>query len=91
MSMGYLTSFTKDMVAGRGYIGLSASSMVGGAPLGSMLCALIFGVADAASNQLQLTSAPSDLVLMMPYIVTIVVLVLLSVAKYGRAHRKMKR
>ena len=90
MSMGYLTSFTKDMVAGRGYIGLCASSMVGGSPIGAMFCALIFGVADAVSNQLQLTNAPADLVLMMPYIVTIVVLVLLSVVKYGRANRKMK-
>ena len=90
MSMGYLTSFTTDMVAGRGYIGLCASSMVGGSPIGAMFCALIFGVADAVSNQLQLTNAPADLVLMMPYIVTIVVLVLLSVVKYGRANRKMK-
>ena len=90
MSMGYLTSFTKDMVAGRGYIGLCASSMVGGSPIGAMLCALIFGVADAVSNQLQLTNAPADLVLMMPYIVTIVVLVLLSVVKHGRATRKVK-
>ena len=90
MSMGYLTSFTKDMVAGRGYIGLSASSMVGGSPIGAMFCALIFGVADAVSNQLQLTNAPADLVLMMPYIVTIVVLVVLSVIKYGRARRRTK-
>ncbi len=90
MSMGYLTSFTKDMVAGRGYIGLCASSMVGGSPIGAMLCALIFGVADAVSNQLQLTNAPADLVLMMPYIVTILVLVLLSVIKYGRMTRKAK-
>ena len=90
MSMGYLTSFTKDMVAGRGYIGLCASSMVGGSPIGAMLCALIFGVADAVSNQLQLTNAPADLVLMMPYIVTIVVLVLLSVIKHSRANRRMK-
>ena len=90
MSMGYLTSFTKDMVAGRGYIGLSASSMVGGAPLGSMLCALIFGVADAVSNQLQLTNAPADLVLMLPYIVTIVVLVVISVINYNRANHKAK-
>ncbi|HCI73050.1 MAG TPA: ABC transporter permease [Lachnospiraceae bacterium] len=90
MSMGYLTSFTKDMVAGRGYIGLCASSMVGGSPIGAMFCALIFGVADAVSNQLQLTNAPADLVLMMPYIVTIVVLVFLSVIKFGRANRKAK-
>ncbi len=90
MSMGYLTSFTKDMVAGRGYIGLCASSMVGGSPIGAMFCALIFGVADAVSNQLQLTNAPADLVLMMPYIVTIVVLVGMSVAKHERAARRMK-
>jgi simple sugar transport system permease protein len=90
MSMGYLTSFTKDMVAGRGYIGLSASSMVGGAPLGAMFCALIFGVADAVSNQLQLTNAPADLVLMLPYIVTIVVLVVISVINYNRANHKAK-
>ena len=90
MSMGYLTSFTKDMVAGRGYIGLCASSMVGGNPIGAMLCALIFGVADAVSNQLQLTNAPADLVLMLPYIVTIVVLVVISVINYNRANRKAK-
>ena len=90
MSMGYLTSFTKNMVAGRGYIGLCASSMVGGNPVGAMFCALIFGVADAVSNQLQLSHAPADLVLMMPYIVTIVVLVALSIIKQGRAARKIK-
>ncbi len=90
MSMGYLTSFTKDMVAGRGYIGLSASSMVSGSPIGSMFCALIFGVADAVSNQLQLTNAPADLVLMLPYIVTIVVLVVISVIKYNRATHRVK-
>ena len=84
MSMGYLTSFTKDMVAGRGYIGLSASSMVGGSPFGAMFCA------DATSNQLQLTNAPADLVLMLPYIVTIVVLVVISVINYNRANRKAK-
>ncbi len=88
MSMGYLTSFTKDMVAGRGYIGLSAASMVSGSPIGAMFCAIIFGVADAVSNQLQLTNAPADLVLMLPYIVTIVVLVVISVIKTRRTlHR----
>ncbi len=90
MSMGYLTSFTKDMVAGRGYIGLCASSMVGGSPIGAMFCALIFGVADAVSNLFQLTNAPADLVLMMPYIVTILVLVLISVIKHQRAARRLK-
>ena len=65
-------------------------SMAGGHPIGAMFCALIFGVADAVSNQLQLSNAPADLVLMMPYIVTIVVLVLMSVIKHQRANRKAK-
>ena len=64
--------------------------MVSGSPIGSMFCALIFGVADAVSNQLQLTNAPADLVLMLPYIVTIVVLVVISVIKYNRATHRVK-
>jgi|LAHS01.1.fsa_nt_gb simple sugar transport system permease protein len=90
MSMGYLTSFTKNMVAGRGYIGLCASSMVGGSPIGAMFCAMLFGVADASSNVLQMTSAPTDFVLMLPYVVTIIGLIVISVVKQNRTRKKIK-
>ena len=89
MSMGYLTSFTKNMVSGRGYIGLCASSMVGGSPVGSMLCAMLFGVADAASNSLQLTNAPTDIVLMLPYVATIVGMIAISAAKANKMKKKI--
>ena len=83
MSMGYTSAFTKNMVAGRGYIGLCASSMVRGNPIGAMLCAMVF-------NQLQLTNAPVDLVMMLPYAVTIIVLIIISVIKIRTHVRKIK-
>lgn len=91
MSMGYTSAFTKSMVAGRGYIGLCASSMVHGNPIGSMLCAIVFGIADAISNNLQLTSAPVDLVMMLPYVVTIVVLIVISILQASAHKRRMKQ
>ncbi len=90
MSMAYTSAFTKNMVAGRGYIGLCASSMVGGNPIGAMFCAIVFGVADAVANQLQLTNAPVDIVMMLPYIVTIVVLIIISVIKMKAHARKIR-
>lgn len=90
MSMGYTSAFTKNMVAGRGYIGLCASSMVRGNPIGAMLCAMVFGVSDAIANQLQLTNAPVDLVMMLPYAVTIIVLIIISVIKIRTHVRKIK-
>ena len=88
MSMGYTSAFTKNMVAGRGYIGLCASSMVRGNPIGAMLCAMVFGVSDAIANQL--TNAPVDLVMMLPYAVTIIVLIIISVIKIRTHVRKIK-
>lgn len=90
MSMAYTSAFTKNMVAGRGYIGLCASSMVAGNPIGAMLCAIVFGVADAVANQLQLTNAPVDLVMMIPYVVTIIVLIVISIIKIRAHARKVK-
>lgn len=90
MSMGYLTSFTKNMIAGRGYIGLCASSMVGGSPLGSLLSAMLFGTADATSNVLQMTNMPTDFVLMIPYAVTIFGMIIISVLKRSNRSKKVK-
>ena len=84
----YLLTWTLSGILGG--IGGAFMSMGYLTSIGAMFCALIFGVADATSNQLQLTNAPADLVLMLPYIVTIVVLVVISVINYNRANRKAK-
>lgn len=93
MSMGYVQLFARDMVAGRGYIGLAASNMANGSPLGAMLASLLFGTSNAVSNTIQsvYTEAPTDYVLMLPYVVTIVGIVTISVIAEVRANRKKKK
>lgn len=74
MSMAYVSLFTKDMVAGRGFIAIAAETMGCGVPVLSMLSALVFGLADAVSNELQLLNIPSELTRIIPYIITIIAL-----------------
>ena len=52
MSMGWVSFFMKNMVNGRGYIGLSACNIAGGDPLGAGIAAVFFGLSDAEPDQL---------------------------------------
>lgn len=79
MSMGYLSWFSTNMVAGRGFIGLAAEAMGGGMPGGGLFMSLLFGFADALSNTLQtMVSIPAELIQMIPYLSTIAGLALIS-------------
>lgn len=71
MSMGYVSWFAKNMTAGRGWIGIAAAAMSGQNPVMGMVSAILFGVADSVSNTLQTMNLPSHLVLMIPYVATI--------------------
>ena len=75
LSMAYLTLFQRDMTAGRGFIALAAIYLGGRRPLGTMLAAIIFGFADALGNQLGSLKIPSQLVQTLPYVATVVALV----------------
>ena len=81
MSMGYVTWFSKNMTAGRGFIALAADAMGNSTPLGATLSSLLFAFAEALSYSLQITSIPVELVQMLPYLVTIIGLVIYSVKK----------
>lgn len=84
MSMGYVSWFSKNMTAGRGFIALAAEAMGGATPLGSMLTSLLFGFFDALSNTLQLMRVPSEFVNMIPYAATVIGLVVYTVQKANR-------
>lgn len=86
----YMSAFVRNMVAGRGFIGLSASNMVAGSPLGVLVSSFIFGSADVFANILQMTSAPADLVLMLPYAITILGLVVISIVRRRREKKIQK-
>lgn len=87
MSMGYVSWFAKDLTAGRGWIGIAAAAMSGQHPVGAAVASLFFGVADATANTLQTINLPSQLVLMIPYVVT---LLAMCVYAYYRLQKKKR-
>jgi len=75
LSIGTLNLYNTDMVAGRGFIALAAVIVGGWTPLGAVGVSLLFGVLTALTYQLQATtSLPQNLVLMAPYLLTVIVL-----------------
>lgn len=88
LSGGYMNMFTKDMSSGRGFIALAASSMGGNTPIGGFLVSLLFGFAQAFANIMQLLQLmPYEIVLMVPYLTT---LVGLGVYYYAQKKKKEK-
>lgn len=84
MSMYYAMGWSQDMVAGRGFIALAAQAMGAGEPLGSMLAALVFGLAQALGIKVSSLGADSNLVSPIPYLVTILGLVVFALVGHSR-------
>ena len=79
LSMSYVSWFSRGMSAGRGWIALAAEAMGMGTVLGTTLSSVLFGVADALSNTLQLINIPSELIRIIPYVATVIGLLIYAV------------
>lgn len=79
LSMGYVSWFSRNMSAGRGWIALAAEAMGRGTTIGTSLTALVFGMAEALSNSFQVLNIPSELVAIIPSIVTVLGLTIYAV------------
>jgi general nucleoside transport system permease protein len=75
-TIGSVGSFGKDMSSGEGYIALAAMIFGRYSPFGAISAALLFGFATQLQSILSTLNTPiqSNLLLMAPYIVTIIVL-----------------
>ncbi|CAN2215033.1 COG1079 Uncharacterized ABC-type transport system, permease component [Candidatus Nanopelagicaceae bacterium] len=73
-TLGALGAFSKEMTAGKGFIALAAVIFGRWSPLGAVAAALIFGFADNLQGLLTITGTPipSEFMLMVPYIATII-------------------
>ncbi len=92
LSMGYLSYFTTNMTAGRGFIGLAANAMGRSTPIGGMLVALLFGTADAMANVFQTgIDIPYELIQMLPYITVIVGLSAFSYRNMKKKQRTIEK
>ena len=81
LSLENLTMFTEGMSAGKGYIGLVASSFGNNTPLGTFWSKCFsLGFGDAIGIRLQgVYELDSRLILMIPYALTVVVLILIGI------------
>ena len=75
-TIGSVGSFNKDMSSGEGYIALAAMIFGRYTPFGAIAAALLFGFTSQLQSILSTINVPiqSNLLLMTPYIVTIIVL-----------------
>ena len=81
-----LGAFVPNMTAGKGWIALVVIFLGARRPLGLIAAAFIFGLAESFSNYAQgLFSVPADFILAMPYLLTLLAMVLVSA--WGRRER----
>ena len=75
-TLGSVGRFDEVMTAGRGFISLAAMIFGNWMPFGSFAASLLFGFADALASKLAILgiNIPSEFLLMLPYIATMIVL-----------------
>ncbi|HEY8136111.1 MAG TPA: ABC transporter permease [Candidatus Limnocylindrales bacterium] len=74
-TIGSTGTFEREMTGGRGFIGLAAMIFGGWNPVGAAGSGLVFGFADAIQARAAIFKipVPSEFLLMLPYLVTIIV------------------
>lgn len=91
LSMVYLSYFSAGMVAGRGFIGIAAEAMGQGNPLRTLLFALLFGAFDYFAVGAQtVLSFPYELLNTLPYLMTIIALVIFASVKKIRNYKQQR-
>lgn len=74
LSLSQNNLFVTDMTAGRGFMGLAANIFGGWQPVGSLGAGMVFAIAQAARFYLTDFAIPSQIVQMLPYIITLLIL-----------------
>lgn len=75
-SLGSVGRFEQTMTAGRGFIALAAMIFGNWTPFGALQAGMLFGFAESLTTKLSILRfpIPAEVLLMLPYIITIVVL-----------------
>ena len=87
LSLGYLTMFTENMSASRGFIAVACVIFGGSNPLRMFLAALLFGFIDALGMRVQTFNISSNLTSLAPYLATVVMMVWVVWRKERRQRR----
>lgn len=74
VSLGQAKMFGRNMMSGRGYVGLALCTLGRYNPVGALLAAILFGFTDAVQTRLQGEGVPAQFIQMLPYLFTIIVI-----------------
>ena len=92
LAMGYVSWFSREMTAGRGFIAIAAATLGGNMPLGVLMSSLLFGFVGSIEIYISALNIPSVLIKMIPYLVTLIVLAVFAIraqrvkSKVGETH-----
>jgi len=89
LSIGYSAMFTENMTNARGFMGVAAMYFGGANPVLTAVGCLVFGFTDSLGARLQAYGVPSQFVLLMPYVITVLVLAISMISKKS-AEKKRK-
>jgi ABC-type uncharacterized transport system permease subunit len=81
LSLGYTTIFAENMTNGRGFMGVAAMFFGAGNPITAWIGCLLFGFTDSVGSRLQAYGVPSQFILMIPYIATVLILTISLIRK----------
>ncbi|MEA4911254.1 MAG: ABC transporter permease [Oscillospiraceae bacterium] len=87
ITMGYFSSFSRDMTAGIGFMCIAACNMGGATPLGGVLAALLFAFANVLSNVMQSLQMSVDLINGFPYMITVLTLLIIGIINTVRSKK----
>ena len=90
LSLGYLTMFSENMSAARGYVAFACVIFGRGNPPKVFLAALLFGFIEALGLRMQ-RYVSSDLTSMAPYIVTVVMMVVVVLMRQRKKEAEIQR
>jgi simple sugar transport system permease protein len=91
LSMGYTSNFTSGIAAGRGYVANAAQVVAGGTAIGAIFASLIFGLTDALATYLQNIGLPPELIQALPYLVTILGFIVVTLIRDKRELLRKRR
>lgn len=91
LSLGYLTMFTENMSASRGFIAVACVIFGGSNPLKVSLAALLFGFVDALGLRVQSYNISSNLTSLAPYLATVIMMVWVVWRKERRQLRQARQ
>ena len=90
LSMGYQAFFLRDMSAARGYIGMTAATAANAMPWPAMLISMVFGLTYAITNYLKLVVSNAQLLAALPFILSLILVLILSFWRKKEADRIMR-